>query len=261
MTDIVSTGTVRVEGGRVGRITLDSPERRNAMSVATMTDLTEALKTLEADQSVRAIVLAAEGTVFSAGHYLPELIDRTWDDEHHIFEVCSTLMLTIEHLSKPVIAAVQGPAFAAGCQLVASCDLAVSVDTATFATPGVKIGLFCSTPMVALSRNVGQKRAMHMLLTGKPISAATALDWGLVNDIVPADQLIATAESLAESIAVASTVPVGIGKRAFYEQLAMSSERAYEQMSRVMAENAVSCDAQEGIQAFLEKREPVWQDK
>lgn len=260
MTETVTT-SVRTEFGRIGRITLDNPGERNALSVAMMTELTDALQAMDADTSVRAIVLGAEGPAFSGGHYLPELIDRTLDDEQHIFDVCSTLMLTVQQISKPVIAAVQGPAFAAGCQLVATCDLAVTSDVATFATPGVKIGLFCSTPMVALSRNIGQKRAMHMLLTGKPIDADTALDWGLVNDVVSSDRLTQEAEALAESVSEASTVPVSLGKRAFYEQRPLTTADAYQRMSQVMAENAVTCDAQEGMSAFIDKRKPNWRDE
>lgn len=257
----LTDSTVTTDTGRIGRITLTNPAQRNPLSLAVMTELTESLRAMDADPDVRSIVLTAEGPAFSAGHYLPELVDRTRADEQHIFDACSTLMLTVEQISKPVIAAVQGPAFAAGCQLVATCDLAVTVDSATFATPGVKIGLFCSTPMVALSRNIGQKRAMQMLLTGKPIDADTALDWGLVNDVVPTEELMTAAEALAESVATASMVPVSIGKRAFYEQRTLTTAAAYGKMSQVMADNAMTCDAQEGITAFLQKREPVWTDE
>lgn len=255
------TTAVRVDAGPISRLTLANPQQRNPLSVAVMTELTAQLWELDANDDVRAIIMDAEGPAFSAGHYLPELVDRTREEEAHIFDVCSTLMLALERISKPVVAQVQGPAFAAGCQLVASCDLAVAAETATFATPGVKIGLFCSTPMVALSRNIGQKRAMQMLMTGKPIDASTALSWGLVNDVVPGDDVEAASHELAESVAVASMVPIRTGKRAFYEQRTLTTTEAYQRMSHVMADNAVTCDAQEGIGAFLEKREPVWQDE
>lgn len=255
------TTAVRTDIGRISRLTLANPQQRNPLSVAVMAELTGQLWDLDANDDVRAIILDAEGPAFSAGHYLPELVDRTRDDEAQIFEVCSTLMLALERISKPVIAQVQGAAFAAGCQLVASCDLAVAADSATFATPGVKIGLFCSTPMVALSRNIGQKRAMQMLMTGKPIDASTALSWGLVNDVVTGEELDASSQELAESVAASSMVPIRIGKRAFYEQRTLTTTEAYQRMSHVMADNAVTCDAQEGIGAFLDKRDPVWRDE
>ena len=170
-------------------------------------------------------------------------------------------METVQRVPQPVIAAVQGVATAAGCQLVATCDLALAAETATFATPGVKIGLFCSTPMVAVSRTIGRKRALYMLLSGKPIEAATAADWGLVNEVVPATELDARALELARQIASASPLTLAIGKHAFYEQIDLDQPDAYRRMSETMAENAMTCDAQEGMSAFLEKRQPTWTGK
>jgi enoyl-CoA hydratase/carnithine racemase len=240
-------------------ITLNRPEQRNALSLPLMEDLTAELERQAARQGeVSAIILRATGPAFSAGHDLKELIDRTQADEQHIFDVCTRMMETVQRIPQPVIAAVQGVATAAGCQLVATCDLAIAADTARFATPGVRIGLFCSTPMVAVSRAVGRKRALEMLLTGTPIDAATAAEWGLVNHVVPADGLDAAARELATRIASASPLTLKIGKRAFYEQIDAAQPEAYRLMSRTMAENAMTCDAQEGMSAFLEKRAPTW---
>src|SRR5438105_7062035 len=239
-------------------ITLNRPEQRNALSSPLMRELTETLERESARPEVRAIVLIAGGPAFSAGHDLKELLDRSMDEEREIFEVCTRLMQTIQRLPQPVIAAVQGPAFAAGCQLVATCDLAIAAEGATFATPGVKIGLFCSTPMVAVSRNIGRKRALEMLLTGKPISAATAAEWGLVNRVVPGDQLEAVALELANSIAAASPLTLKIGKHAFYRQVDEPQDGAYRLMSETMAENALTEDAQEGRSAFPGKPPPPW---
>ena len=245
----------------VGYITLAEPERRNPLSVATMRALQRALNELSANASVRVIVIRADGPAFSAGHDLTEVVGRSLDEEREIFAVCTDMMQTIHRVHQPVIAAVQGIALAAGCQLVASCDLAVASSTARFGTPGVKIGLFCSTPMVALTRAIGRKQAMRMLLTGQMIDAATALHWGLVNEVTTPDTLDAVTRSLAETIANSSAQTLSIGKEAFYRQIDLSEDDAYQAMQEVMATNAVTCDALEGISAFLEKREPQWQNR
>ena len=242
-------------------ITLNRPERRNALSMSLMAELTRTLREQSARPEVRAFVLRAEGRAFSAGHDLSELVGRTLEDEQRIFAACTELMETVQRVPQPVIAAVQGVATAAGCQLVATCDLALAAETATFATPGVKIGLFCSTPMVAVSRTIGRKRALYMLLSGKPVDAATAADWGLVNEVVPATELDARALELARQIASASPLTLAIGKDAFYEQIDLDQPDAYRRMSETMAENAMTCDAQEGMSAFLEKRQPTWTGK
>jgi enoyl-CoA hydratase/carnithine racemase len=239
-------------------ITLNRPEQRNALSTALMRELTEALERESARPEIRAIVLRASGPAFSAGHDLKELLDRSLEEEREIFDVCTRMMQTIQQVPQPVIAAVQGIATAAGCQLVATCDLAVASESAKFATPGVKIGLFCSTPMVALSRNIGRKRALQMLLSGQPIDAHTAAEWGLVNQVVPAGELDAAALELAHQVAAASPLTLRIGKQAFYRQIDAGQEEAYELMSQTMAENAMTCDAQEGMSAFLAKRRPTW---
>ena len=242
-------------------ITLNRPRQRNALSVAMMRDLIAAVAEASARPDCRAIVLRAEGPVFSSGHDLRELTGRSLDDEREIFAICTAMMDAMQSVPQPVIAAVQGLATAAGCQLVATCDLAIASEEARFATPGVKIGLFCSTPMVALSRNIGRKRALQMLFSGQPIDARTAADWGLVNEVVPAAQLDARAQELARQIASASPLTLRIGKQAFYEQIDLPQPDAYARMSAVMAENAMTCDAQEGIGAFLEKRTPEWQGR
>lgn len=245
----------------IGTITLDNPAQRNPLSLAAMREVTEQLRALGADPAVRVVVLTANGPVFSAGHDLSEMIGRTLEEEQAIFEVCTAMMDAVQEIPQPVIAAVQGPAIAAGCQLVASCDLAVAADTAVFGTPGVRIGLFCSTPMVAVSRAIGRKRAMQMLLTGQTIDAATAADWGLINFAVPPAELDAAARGLAAQIADASPLTLAIGKQAFYRQIDLPQDEAYEMMGETMAANAVTCDAQEGMTAFLAKRKPVWQGR
>jgi len=239
-------------------ITLNRPEQRNALSTPLMQELTDELERQSARPEVRVVILRANGPAFSAGHDLKELVDRTLEEEQEVFEVCTRMMEKVQRIPQPVIAAVQGIASAAGCQLVASCDLAIAAEGARFATPGVKIGLFCSTPMVALSRNIGRKRALEMLLTGTPIDAHTAADWGLVNRVVPADQLDAAALELATQIAASSPLTLRIGKEAFYRQIEVGQDEAYEVMSQTMAENAMTCDAQEGMSAFLQKRRPTW---
>ena len=240
------------------RITLNRPERRNALSLALMDELTSALDDLGSNPEVRAIVIEGAGAAFSAGHDLGEMVGRDAGFYDRLFHVCTVMMETIHRVPQPVIAKVHGIATAAGCQLVASCDLAVATQATRFATPGVKIGLFCSTPMVPVSRAVGRKRALELLLTGEPIDAATARDWGLVNRVVPADELEDAVSVLVERIAASSPLTVRIGKQAFYEQLELDEHRAYELTQRVMTANAQAGDAQEGMGAFLEKRTPTW---
>ena len=240
--------------GPIARITLNRPERRNALSLALMQELITALRAVEA----RVTVLEGAGPCFSAGHDLSEMTGRTLAFYQELFTVCTELMETIQSIPQPVIAKVHGIATAAGCQLVAACDLAVAEEGATFATPGVKIGLFCSTPMVEVSRAVGRKRAMEMLLTGTPIDAATAADWGLLNRVVPAAGLDAAVADLAGRIAGSSPLTVGLGKQAFYRQIDLDKRQAYDLTKVVMSMNALAADAQEGIGAFLEKRPPTW---
>ncbi|MGC4960302.1 enoyl-CoA hydratase [Gordonia sp. DT101] len=244
----------------IGVITLDDARRRNPLSTDTMRAITDALRQFDADRDVRVIIIRALGPAFSAGHDLGELVDRTLDDERAAFAVCTELMSAIHTVRQPVIAEVAGMAFAAGCQLVATCDLAVAGMSARFSTPGVRIGLFCSTPMVALTRAIGRKRAMKMLLTGDAVDAATAADWGLVNDVVDDSELPAVVRDLALRIAGSSASTLAIGKAAFYQQVDRGEDEAYLLMQETMATNAMTCDAQEGMSAFLEKRTPVWTD-
>jgi enoyl-CoA hydratase/carnithine racemase len=244
--------------GPAARISLNRPDKRNALSLGLMQDLIGSLQALRDDSSVRAIVLEAAGPAFSAGHDLGEMIGRDAPFYQQLFDVCTELMETIHGVPMPVIAKVDGMATAAGCQLVAACDLAVASDRARFATPGVKIGLFCSTPMVPLVRAVGRKRALDMLLTGRPIDAPTALAWGLVNRVVPVDALEDEVGAIVEAIQASSPLTVGIGKEAFYAQVELDEHRAYDLTKAVMAMNARADDAQEGMSAFLEKRSPAW---
>jgi enoyl-CoA hydratase/carnithine racemase len=244
--------------GPAARITLNRPEKRNALSLELMQEVIAALREVSARQGTRAIVIDAAGPAFSAGHDLSEMIGRDEAFLGELFSVCTVMMETIHELPQPVIARVNGIATAAGCQLVAACDLAVAAEGTRFGTPGVKIGLFCSTPMVPVSRAVGRKRAMQMLLTGETIDAATALDWGLVNQVVPAEDLDAAVDRLVDAIARASAYTVATGKRAFYDQVDRDEHDAYERTKAVMTENALAPDAQEGMTAFLEKRPPVW---
>ncbi|MGB3709203.1 enoyl-CoA hydratase, partial [Gordonia sp. (in: high G+C Gram-positive bacteria)] len=252
MTSVPALSAAVVDG--VGVLTLDDSARRNPLSLSTMRAATRELLAFGADSDVRVIVIKAHGPAFSAGHDLSEIVDRTVDDEREIFAACTELMATVHAVRQPVIAQVQGMALAAGCQLVATCDLAIAADNARFSTPGVRIGLFCSTPMVALSRAIGRKRAMSMLLTGDMIDAATAVDWGLINSAVPAEALDDTVAELAGRIGQFSGDTLAVGKRAFYDQIDRTEPDAYAAMTEVMATNAVTCDAQEGISAFLEKR-------
>jgi enoyl-CoA hydratase/carnithine racemase len=253
--------------GKIAVLTLNRPAARNALSEALLMALSDSLAAIAADRSIRAVVLAANGPVFCAGHDLKELTARRSDADGgrayfgHIMKTCSAMMQSIVALPQPVIAAVQGTATAAGIQLVATCDLAVASTQAQFATPGVEIGLFCSTPMVALSRNVSRKQAMHMLLTGEPISADAAKSAGLINQVVEHGRERAEALVLAEKIAAKSSHVVKIGKKAFYEQVQMPLAQAYDYASQVMTENMMARDANEGICAFIEKRNPRWEDK
>jgi enoyl-CoA hydratase/carnithine racemase len=240
------------------RITLNRPEKRNALSLELMEEVVAALQSQAASDDVRAIVIDGAGPAFSAGHDLSEMVGRDLPFYQRLFDVCTVLMETIQRVPQPVIAKVHGVATAAGCQLVAACDLAVAADDARFGTPGVKIGLFCSTPMVPLTRAIGRKRALEMLLTGEMVDAATALEWGLVNRVVPAEELDLAVADFVERIARSSPLTVGIGKEAFYGQVELDEHRAYDLTKTVMAMNALAGDAQEGMGAFLEKREPTW---
>jgi enoyl-CoA hydratase/carnithine racemase len=251
------TVLVREDGPAV-HVTLNRPEKRNALSLELMQQLIATLRHAAETPGTRAIVLEANGPAFSSGHDLGEMVGRELPFYQQLFDVCTELMELVHKLPQPVIAKVHATATAAGCQLVAACDLAVAAESARFATPGVKIGLFCSTPMVPLSRAIGRKRALDMLLTGTPVDAATALDWGLVNRVVPDDALDAEVDALVEAITRSSPLTVGIGKEAFYSQVELDEHRAYDLTKAVMAMNARADDAQEGICAFLEKRAPEW---
>ena len=242
-------------------VTLNRPDRRNALSLALMRELIACLDEVSRDRAVRAVILAAAGKVFCSGHDLSEMGGRGINEYREIFDVCSELMLKIQAIPQPVIAQVQGGATAAGCQLVASCDLAIAAEDAWFATPGVKIGLFCTTPMVALTRAIGRKRALEMLLTGKPVDARTAADWGLINQAVPAADLESATRHLAAKVAEASSLVVAIGKQAFYTQIDLDVQKAYAYAKEVMSLNAMAADAQEGVGAFLGKRTPCWTGK
>ena len=253
--------------GPIAVLTLNRPQARNSLSEGLIAELDAALREIHDDAKVRAVIIAANGTAFSAGHDMKELTARRADADRgrayfaEIMTACSAMMQAIVHLPKPVVAAVQGMATAAGCQLVASCDLAVASEAASFATPGVDIGLFCSTPMVALSRNVPRKQAMEMLLTGEPISAATAKDIGLINRVVAAGTERDAAIVLAEKVALKSAYTIKLGKAAFYRQAEMSLAGAYRYAAEVMTENMMARDAEEGIGAFIEKRDPTWEDR
>jgi enoyl-CoA hydratase/carnithine racemase len=239
-------------------VTLNRPEKRNALSQDLLRCLHDTLDETSADDRVRVIVLAARGPAFCAGHDLSEMLGCSEEAYRELFSLCSTVMQKFRALPQPVIARVQGMATAAGCQLVAACDLAVAAENASFATPGVKIGLFCTTPMVPLVRTIAPRAALEMLLTGKPISAQQALAWGLLNRVVPSDQLDAAVGEFTESIRAASPLIVSMGKRAFYDQLALDEASAYERATEVMTRNALCHDAQEGMEAFVRKRRPTW---
>ena len=243
----------------VTTLTLNRPRARNALSRALMAELQRTLDAVTVDETVRVVVLAGAGPAFCAGHDLREIRENPTAAYYEaLFGQCSRLMQTITRLRQPVIARVHGIATAAGCQLVATCDLAVAAADARFATPGVNIGLFCSTPMVALSRAVGRKAAMEMLLTGETIGAAEARDFGLINRIVPESELVAATGALAAAIASKSPLTVAVGKEAFYRQIELDLAAAYDYAGKVMTTNMLARDAQEGVAAFLDKREPVW---
>ncbi|HWB10802.1 MAG TPA: enoyl-CoA hydratase [Pirellulales bacterium] len=242
----------------VARLTLNRPQRRNALSEALLEQLAASLAYVAGDNQVRAVVLAANGPVFCSGHDLTEMIGRSHGEYHDLFARCSGVMQQLRRLPQPVVARVQGTATAAGCQLVAACDLVVASETATFATPGVKIGLFCATPMVPLVRAVPAKPALEMLLTGEPISAARAYELGLVNRVVPEAELDAAVAALVNPILAASPLVIRLGKAAFYDQLSLDEHTAYERATDVIADNAVRSDAQEGMTAFLQKRKAFW---
>ncbi|MEI9805469.1 MAG: enoyl-CoA hydratase [Pseudolabrys sp.] len=258
---------LRERDGDIVILTLNRPQARNSLSEALLISLSEAFTEIAADTTIRGVVLTANGVAFCAGHDLKELTARRSDADggrdyfRQIMAICSGMMQQIVNLPQPVIAAVQGVASAAGCQLVATCDLAVASAAAKFATPGVDIGLFCSTPMVALSRNVARKAAMEMLLTGEMVAADDAARIGLINRVVALDEERHAAVALAKQIASKSSYVLKIGKQAFYRQAEMSLSAAYSYASEVMTENMMARDAEEGICAFIEKREPTWEDK
>jgi enoyl-CoA hydratase/carnithine racemase len=261
----MTTGTFesirwQVEGA-TAIVTLNRPERRNALSLGLMLELEACLEEIGGNREIRAVILGAAGAVFSAGHDLSEMTGRGIDEYRRIFDVCTALMTKIQSIPQPVIAAVQGIATAAGCQLVATCDLAIAAETAAFGTPGVKIGLFCTTPMVALTRAIGRKRALEMLLTGQMVDARSAADWGLVNRVVPAAELETESRKLAAKVAEASSLVVALGKQAFYRQIDLEQSQAYAYAKETMSRNALAADAQEGISAFLAKRPPCWTGK
>jgi enoyl-CoA hydratase/carnithine racemase len=244
--------------GEVVHLILNRPEKRNALSLELLRELEAALARIADSRDVRVVVLASRGPVFCSGHDLGEMAGCSVDAYRELFALCSRVMLQIRRLPQPVLARVQGVATAAGCQLAATCDLVVAAEGASFATPGVKIGLFCTTPAIPLARAIPAKAAMEMLLTGKPISAQRAFELGLVNRVVPAGDLDAAVEEWANAILASSPMTIRLGKAAFYDQLAMSETSAYKFGTDVMTDNATRGDAQEGIEAFLQKRRPVW---
>lgn len=246
----------------ISRIILNDPKTYNSLSLATINSLIAVFKTLEKDKKTKVIIIEGEGKGFSAGHNLNEIQSlKNKTSYQKLFNQCSKLMMNIINHNKPVIAKVHGAAFAAGCQLVASCDLAFSSKEAIFSTPGVNIGLFCSTPMVALSRKVSKKKAMQMLLTGEPIKASYAKEIGLINDCFTKSKLDTEIMKIAKIISSKSSVALNIGKGAFYKQLEMPLDKAYKYTSKIMTENMMTADANEGINSFLEKRSPVWKNK
>ena len=252
----------RDRGDGIWHLTLNRPDAFNSLSSGLMTEIETFLAEAKEDPAVRVIVIDGAGRGFCAGHDLKEVRNlNTSEERRRLMAQCCRMMMAVAHSPKPVIAKVHGVASAAGCQLVASCDLAIAADDARFATPGVNIGLFCSTPMVALGRNVSRKHAMEMLLTGEMMDAATAARFGLINEHAPAEQLDDAVLALAGKIASKSSHTIRIGKEAFYRQLEMGLAEAYEYASEVMVENMLAHDAGEGIAAFVEKRPPVWQDR
>lgn len=239
-------------------LTLANPGRRNALSTRMMRAITASLDEIGGNPDIRAVILRAEGPVFSSGHDLREMTGHNLSHYRKVFDICTEMMTAIQSIPQPVIAEIDGIATAAGCQLVATCDLALASPQSRFATPGVKIGLFCSTPMVALTRSIGRKRALEMLMTGKLVDAQQAADWGLINRVVPSERLAVESRKLASTIADASRVTVATGKQAFYHQIDLGQPDAYDYAKEVMSLNAEAPDAQEGMCAFLEKRSPDW---
>jgi enoyl-CoA hydratase/carnithine racemase len=254
----VSSNLLLESDGSVVRLTLNRPDKRNALSFELLSQLEHTLATIAVDPTARVVVLAAAGPAFCSGHDLAEMVGKTENDYRELFELCTRVMLGLRRLPQPVVARVQGIATAAGCQLVAACDLAVAAEEATFATPGVKIGLFCTTPMVPLVRAVPAKSAMEMLLTGVPITAHRALELGLVNRVVPKADLDPTIKSFTDTIDSMSPLVIRTGKRAFYAIEGQDESAAYNTAVPIMVENALFRDAQEGIDAFLRKRPPKW---
>jgi enoyl-CoA hydratase/carnithine racemase len=264
MTDVMTQtyrNLVVTEADRIAVVTMNRPEKRNALSVEHMNELIDCFTAIGQNREISVVILRGNGPAFCSGHDLNEMIGRTLEYYRHEFDVCTVLMETIQQIPQPVIAQVHAIATAAGCQLVASCDLAVAATTAKFATPGVKIGLFCSTPMVAVSRAMGKKKTLELLLTGDPISAQDALQNGLINRVVAPEDLEAETRALATKIAGASSFVVGLGKAAFYRQLDLPQAEAYAYAKEVMSKNALAADAQEGMCAFLEKRKPTWRNR
>ena len=256
----MSDVSVTVEAG-IATIHMARTKRRNALSLHFMHELESNIDAVAQDPDVRVVVVAADGPVFCAGHDIAEMLDGDESYISDLFAQCTILMQRLRTIRQPVIAKVDGVATAAGCQLVAGCDLAVATERSTFATPGVRIGLFCSTPMVPISRSIGMKRALEMLLTGEPIDAATALNWGLVNRVVPVGELDDEVRALAQQIMLFSATTLGLGKAAFYRQLALDEPSVYAAMSEVMCQNAALPVAREGMRAFVEKRPPQWPDE
>ncbi len=250
----------QVQSG-IGLIILNRPEKRNALSMNLMAEMIDLLKSIKKNPEVRVVIIRGEGQVFSSGHDLSEMLEGNVVSYRSVFDACTEMMQAIRDLPQPVIAQVQGMATAAGCQLVATCDLAVAEEEARFVTPGVRIGLFCHTPQVPLARAIGRKRALEMLLTGRPISAQEAERFGLINRVVPADRLAEEALALAQHIAQASPLTLALGKKSFYRQMETDETRAYDYAQEMMALNAMTDDAQEGISAFLQKRDPQWKGK
>jgi enoyl-CoA hydratase/carnithine racemase len=249
---------LRSDAGGVATLTLNRPNQRNALSISLMSALEDEVAKISRDDTVRAVIIGANGPAFCAGHDLKEIRANPGRQNYEaLFAQCSRLMLSITRLKQPVIARVHALATAAGCQLVATCDLAVAARSSWFATPGVNIGLFCSTPMVALSRNVGRKQAMEMLLTGERVEANQAMQWGLINKVVDDDQLDGTLKEMTDKIISKSPLTLAIGKKAYYHQLDLNIEDAYAYASKTMTRNMLARDAEEGIDAFIEKRDPT----
>lgn len=245
----------------IAYITLNRPNQRNAMSLELMEEMLAAFEIIKKSDKISVVILRANGPVFCAGHDIAEMRNQDIHFFRRLFDICCELMEAIQQIPQPVIAQIHGVATAAGCQLVAACDLAIASDSAWFATPGVKIGFFCSTPGVAVGRTVSQKKAMEMLLTGDPVSAVDAMAMGLINNVVPSDQLESEVKKMAEKITSSSRMVIGLGKQAFYRQIEMSQQEAYTYTREIMAENGIMADAQEGFAAFIEKRKPHWAGK